>query len=64
MNSTKLMQLGILVMLFGIGLTLSITQAAFNLGASLSILRLLPIIGSITTVVGFVIGVYGFLQED
>lgn len=64
MKSTKLMQLGILVMLLGIGLVLGITQALYNLGVPFMILRAMPALGGIIIVVGFIIGVIGFMQKN
>jgi len=58
------MQLGILIMLLGIGLVLGITQAAFNLGVPFNILKLMPALGAIIIFVGFIIGVVGFTQKD
>ncbi len=64
MKSTKVMQLGILIMLLGIGLVLGITQALYNLGVPFMILRAMPALGGIIIVVGFIIGVIGFMQKN
>ena len=64
MRSTKVMQLGILIMLLGIGLVLGIAQAAYNIGVPFFIIRALPVLGSIITVIGFIVGVVGFTQKD
>ncbi|GAC1363100.1 MAG: hypothetical protein NVSMB44_19590 [Ktedonobacteraceae bacterium] len=64
MKSTKVMQLGILIMLLGIGLVLGIAQAAYNIGMPFIIIRALPVLGAIITFIGFIVGVAGFAQKD
>jgi hypothetical protein len=51
-------------MLLGIGLVLGIAQAAYNIGVPFFIIRALPVLGSIITIIGFIIGVVGFTQKD
>ncbi|BCL78427.1 hypothetical protein ccbrp13_08920 [Ktedonobacteria bacterium brp13] len=68
MNSTKLMLLGILLMLLGIGLGTSIVPALFSTssgsGVYLSILKFIPGIEAFFIVIGLIIGVIGFTQKE
>jgi hypothetical protein len=64
MKSTKIMQLGMLIMLLGVGLVLGITQALYNLGVPFAILRAMPVLGAIIIFVGFIVGIVGFAQKD
>lgn len=68
MNSTKLMLLGILLMLLGVGLGTSIVPALFTTssgsGVSLSILKFIPGIEAFFIVIGLIIGIIGFTQKE
>ncbi|GHO83720.1 hypothetical protein [Dictyobacter formicarum] len=66
MKSTKLMLMGILLMLLAVCLATSISQALFNMSASNPpfILKLFPGIEAFLVVIGFVMGVVGFFQQD
>jgi hypothetical protein len=67
MNSTKLMLLGILLMLLGIGLGTSIVPALFSTSSGsgvLSILKFIPGIEAFFIVIGLIIGIIGFTQKE
>ena len=61
MQSTKLMLLGVLIMLLGTGLSLSITQfVALSVGGPTDFVSNFAYIGAATIIVGFIVGVVGF----
>ncbi|GLV55071.1 hypothetical protein KDH_19180 [Dictyobacter sp. S3.2.2.5] len=66
MKSTKLMLMGILLMLLAVCLATSISQALFNMSASNPpiILKFFPGIEAFLVVIGFVMGVVGFFQRE
>ncbi|GCE30574.1 hypothetical protein KDA_60580 [Dictyobacter alpinus] len=66
MKSTKLMLMGILLMLLAVSLGTSIAPALFNISASnpFFVIKLFPGIEAFLVVIGFVMGVVGFFQKD
>ncbi|GER91006.1 hypothetical protein KDW_51680 [Dictyobacter vulcani] len=66
MKSTKLMLMGILLIMLAVSLATSISQALFNMSASNPpfILKLFPGIEAFLVVIGFAMGVIGFFQKD
>lgn len=68
MKSTKLMLLGVLLMLLGIGLGTSIVPALFSTsggsGVPLSVLKFLPGIEAFFIIIGLIIGIIGFTQKE
>lgn len=65
MRSTKLMLLGILLMLLGVSLGIGIMQAiALRIGISFDAINSLPIVSAIIIIAGFIIGLVGFFQRS
>ncbi len=62
MRSTKLMLLGALFMLLGVGIAVALTPTLLHL-VSLEVLNALPGLESGLIIVGFIIGVVGFVQK-
>ena len=65
MRSTKLMLLGILLMLLGVSLAIGLAQAiALRLGIPFNAINSLPIVATIVILVGFIVGLVGFFQHS
>jgi hypothetical protein len=66
MKSTKLMLLGVLLMLFGIGLSSSIVPALFTNGKSnyVQLLSFSPGIEAFFVIIGLIIGIYGYFRKE
>ena len=64
MKSVKLMQLGIVIMVFGIGLAVAISPTIFSNAAPLYLLRLLPALETIIILIGLLLGIIGFVQKE
>ena len=65
MRATRLMLLGILIMLLGISLAVGVTQAvALRLGVGFGIINSFPVIAAIAILVGFILGLVGFFQKS
>jgi hypothetical protein len=66
MKSTKLMLLGVLLMLLGIGLGTSIVPALFSNGsrAFVQVLEFFPGIEAFFIIIGLIVGIYGYTQKE
>jgi hypothetical protein len=64
MKSVKLMQLGIVIMIFGIGLAVAISPTIFSNAAPLYLLRLLPALETIIILIGLLLGIIGYVQKE
>lgn len=65
MKSTKLMLLGILIMLLGISLAVGVIQAiALRLGIAFGIINTFPDIAAVAILAGLIVGVVGFFQKS
>ena len=65
MRATKLMLLGILIMLLGISLAVGVTQAvALRMGVGFGIINTFPDVAAIAILIGFIVGLVGFFQKS
>ena len=68
MRNTKLMLLGIMLMVLGISIATSVAPAIFSnsngVGTSVQMLRFLPGIEVFLIIIGFVLGLIGFFQKE
>ena len=58
------MQLGIVIMLFGIGFAVAISPTIFSNTAPLYLLRLLPALETIIILIGLLLGIIGYVQKE
>jgi hypothetical protein len=64
MKSVKLMQLGIVIMVFGVGFAVAISPTIFSNTAPLYLLRLLPALETVIILIGLLLGIIGFVQKE
>ena len=68
MRHTKLMLLGIMLMVLGISMATSIVPAIYSnsngIGTSVQALRFLPGIEVFLIIIGFVLGLIGYFQKE
>jgi hypothetical protein len=64
MKSVKLMQLGIVIMVFGIGLAVAISPTIFSNIPSPYLLKLLSTLETVIILIGLLLGIIGFVQKE